>query len=59
MTTRASCYGVWFYYLREQDVDHVHADSACTGNEDGLQRYGATVPPDNVFHLYNKEYSID
>ena len=28
-------FGIWFYYLREQDVDHVHADSACTdGNED-------------------------
>ena len=38
-------------YLKEQDGDHVHADPACTGNEDSLQRHGATVPPDNLLHL--------
>ena len=29
-------------YPREQEGDHVHADSACSGNADSLQRYGAT-----------------
>ena len=38
-------------HLREQDGDHVHADLARTGNEDSLQRHGATVPPDNLIHL--------
>ena len=32
------------FHLREQDGDHVHADPARTGNEDSLQRHGATVP---------------
>ena len=61
MAVFVEVFGIWFYYLREQDVDHMHADSACTGgNEDSLQRHGATVPPDNVLHyLYNKEYSTD
>ena len=30
---------------------YVHADPARTGNEDSLQRHGATVPPDNLLHL--------
>ena len=42
---------IWSDHLREQDGDHVHADPACTGNEDSLQRHGATVPPDNLPHL--------
>ena len=37
---------------REQDEDHVHVHPACTGNEDNLQRHGATVPPDNLLHLF-------
>ena len=40
--------------LREHDGDHVYADLACTGNEDSLQRHGATVPPDNLLHLFEK-----
>ena len=38
---------IWSGHIREQDGDHMHADSACTGNKDSLQRHGATVPPDN------------
>ena len=33
---------------------HVHADPARTGNEDSLQRHGATVPPDNLLHLLGR-----
>ena len=44
-------------HLREQDGDHVHADPARTGNEDSLQRHGATVPPDNLLHLLVGRYS--
>ena len=29
----------------------MQADSACTGNEDSLQRHGATVPPDILIYL--------
>ena len=38
----------------EKDGDHVHADPACTGNEDSLQRPGATVPPDNLLLLFGR-----
>ena len=48
---RRSLRRIWSDHLREQDRDHVHADSARTGNEDSLQRHGATVPPDNLLHL--------
>ena len=41
-------------HLRERDGDHVHADSTCTGNEDSFQRHGATVPPDNPLHLFER-----
>ena len=35
--------------ISEQDRDHMHADSACTGNNaDSLQNHRATVPPDNL-----------
>ena len=30
----------------------MHADSACTGATDSLQRQGATVPPDSVLYLF-------
>ena len=39
---------------REQDGEHVHADSTCTGNADTLPRQGATVPPDNLLHLFGR-----
>ena len=29
----------------------MHTDSACTGNEDSLQRHGATVPPTSFTYL--------
>ena len=32
----------------------MHADPAWTGNADSLQRHGATVPPDNLFHLFGR-----
>ena len=48
---RRSLRRIWSDHLREQDGDHVHADPARTGNEDSLQRHGATVPPDNLLHL--------
>ena len=32
---------IWSDDLREQNADHVHADSACIGNADCLQRHGA------------------
>ena len=32
----------------------MHADPACTGNEDNLQRHGATVPPDNLLRLFGR-----
>ena len=41
-----------FDYLREQEGDHVHADSTCTGNADRLQRQVATAPPDNLLNLF-------
>ena len=37
---RPSLRHIWFDHLREQDGDHVHADPACTGNENSLQRHG-------------------
>ena len=47
---------IWSDHLREQDGDHVHANSTCIGNnnEDSLQRHGATVPPDNLLHLFGR-----
>ena len=42
----------WSDHLREQDEGHAHADSACTGNADSLQRHGATAPPDNPLYLF-------
>ena len=33
---------------------YVYADPACTGNDDSLQRHGATVPPDNLLHLFGR-----
>ena len=45
---------IWFDHLREQDGNHVHADPACTGIEDSLQRHGVTVPPDNLIHLFGR-----
>ena len=48
---RRSLRRIWSDHLREQDGDHVDADLARTGNEDSLQRHGATVPPDNLLHL--------
>ena len=30
----------------------MHTDSACASNADSLQRHGAIVPPDNLFHLF-------
>ena len=44
----------WIDYLGEQDGDRVHADSMCTGNADSLQRHGATVPSDNLLHLFGR-----
>ena len=32
----------------------MYADSACAGNANSLHRYGATVPPDNLFHLFGR-----
>ena len=37
--------------LREQDGDDLHAGFTCKGNVGSLQRYGATVPPDNLRHI--------
>ena len=37
---RRSLRHIWFDHLREQEGDHVHADPACTGNEDSPQRHG-------------------
>ena len=51
---RRSLRHIGFENLREQDGDHVHADSACTGNEGSLQRHGETVPPDNLLRLFGK-----
>ena len=51
---RRSLRHIWPDHLREQDGDHVHADLACTGNEDSLQRHGETVPPDNLLHLFGR-----
>ena len=48
---RRSLRHIWSDHLREQDGDYVHADPACAGNEDSLQRHGATVPPDNLLPL--------
>ena len=41
-----------FDHLREQDRDHVHADIACTGNVDILQRHRETDWPDNLIRLF-------
>ena len=43
-----------FGLTKEQDGDHVHTDPTCTGNEDSLQRHGATVPPDDVLRLLGR-----
>ena len=51
---RRSLRRIWSDHLREQDGDHVHADPARTGNEDSLQRHGATVPSDNLLHLLGR-----
>ena len=51
---RRSLPHIWSDHLREQDGDHVHADSMCTDNEDSLQRQGATGPPDNLLHLFGR-----
>ena len=51
---RRSFRHIWFDHIREQDGDQVHADPACTGNEDSVQRHGAAVPPDNLLHLLEK-----
>ena len=51
---RRSLWRIWSDHLREQDGDHVHADSARTGDEDSLERHGATVPPDNLLHLLGR-----
>ena len=40
--------------LTRKNVDHVHADSACIRNVDSLQRHEATVPPDNLIHLFGR-----
>ena len=49
---RRSLRHTWLDHLREQNGDHMHADSMCTGYEDSLQRHGATVPPNNLLHLF-------
>ena len=41
-------------HLRKQDRDHVHANSACTGNPDIFLRHGAKLPPDNLLHLFGR-----
>ena len=51
---RRSFRHISFDHLREQDGDHVHADPACTGNEDSLQRHEVIVPPDNLLHLFGR-----
>ena len=51
---RRSLRHIWSEYLREQDGEHVHADPACTGNENSLQRHGVTVPPDDLLHLLGR-----
>ena len=51
---RRSLEHIWSDHLREQDGDHVHVDSACIGNEDSLQRQGATEQPDNVLPLFGR-----
>ena len=38
----------------EQHGDHVYDDSACAGNADSRQRYGVTVPPDNLLQLFQE-----
>ena len=50
---------IWFDLLREQDGDHVHADSAYTGDDDSLERHGATVPPDNFLHLFGRHNDLN
>ena len=51
---RRSLRRFWSDHLREQDGDHVHVDPARTGNEDSLQRHGATLPSDNLLHLLGR-----
>ena len=51
---RRSLQHIWSDHLREQDGDHMHADSAYTGNAASLQRHGEAVPPNNLFHLFGR-----
>ena len=51
---RRSLSHIWFYHLREQDGDHGHADSICTGNGDSLKRHRLTVTPDNLLRLFGR-----
>ena len=47
---------IWSDHLREQDEDHVHADSTCTGNTDSLQRHREKLPLDKLLHLFRKRH---
>ena len=40
-----------YYYKTETMCMPIHA---CIGNEDSLQRHGATVPPDNFLRLFGR-----
>ena len=53
---RRSLRHIGFDHLREQDGDHVHANPACTGDEDSLQRHGATVQLDNHLQLFGRHH---
>ena len=50
---------IWFDHVTEHDGDYLHADSACTGNEDSLQRHGATVPLDKNLHLFERYHDLN
>ena len=54
MAVFVEVFGTFGLTISEQDGDLVHTDPACTGNEDRLQRHGATVPPDNLLHLLGR-----
>ena len=43
---------IWSTHLRQQDGDHIHANSACAGNADSPPCYGATVRPDSILHRF-------
>ena len=51
---RQSLQRIWCHHLREKNGDHVHADSACTGNVDSIQRHGVIVPSDNFLYLFGR-----